>query len=142
MAVRKASAKWTGTLKEGAGTVTTGLGEHPYSFSSRFEDGTGTNPEELLGAAHAGCFSMALNASLERAGHNAQYVNTTARVHLTKGDSGFSISKIELVTEAAIPGIREEEFLKFAEEAKANCVISRALGAVEEVTLDATLITP
>ncbi len=139
MAVRKASAKWEGTLKEGKGTLTTGLGEHAYSFSSRFEEGAGTNPEELLGAAHAGCYSMALNAGLERAGYSATYVNTTAHVHMTKDDSGLSISKIDLKTEAVIPGISEEEFLKFAEDTKTNCIVSRALSAVE-MTLEATLL--
>jgi osmotically inducible protein OsmC len=140
MAVREASAKWEGTLKEGKGTLTTGLGEHAYSFSSRFEDGVGTNPEELLGAAHAGCYSMALNAGLERAGYTATYVNTTAKVHLVKGDSGLSISKIDLKTEAVVPNLSDEEFQKFAEETKNTCIVSRALSAVE-MSIEATLLS-
>src|SRR5438552_10785462 len=102
MATRTARAQWDGTIQQGKGTVALGSGafEGAYSFTSRFEEGTGTNPEELIGAAHAGCFSMALAAGLERTGHPANRVETTANVHLEKGDDGFRISRIELVTEA------------------------------------------
>src|SRR5436853_7562339 len=107
MAIRTGSAVWEGTLKQGQGTMKLGSGafEGQYSFSSRFEEGNGTNPEELIAAAHAGCFSMALSAALGRAGHTVNRVATTAKVHLDRGDSGFKISKIELNTEADIPGI-------------------------------------
>jgi osmotically inducible protein OsmC len=140
MPIRSADARWEGSLREGKGTMRLGGGayEGPYSFSSRFEDGTGTNPEELLGAAHAGCFSMALSAALGKAGHDPDSVSTTAEVHLDKGDSGFSISRVNLVTEAVVPGIDEDTFTQIANEAKANCPVSRALGAIE-ITLDATL---
>lgn len=140
MAVRTASAKWEGTLKEGKGTLTTSLGEHNYSFSTRFEDGVGTNPEQLIGAAHAGCYSMALNAGLERAGYSATYVNTTATVHLTKDDSGLSISKIDLTTEAVVPGLDDETFQKMAQDTKDNCIVSRALSAVP-MSVQATLLS-
>lgn len=115
-----------------------GAYEGPYSFSSRFEDGTGTNPEELLGAAHAGCFSMALSGALGKAGHNPDSVSTTANVELEKSDAGFSITKVRLVTQAVVPGIDEEQFQKIAQEAKAGCPVSRALAGVE-ISLDATL---
>src|SRR5438067_2774002 len=107
MAVRSANAVWEGDLKGGKGTVKLGSGafEGAYSFSSRFEEGSGTNPEELLAAAHAGCFSMALSAALGRAGHDPQRVATTAKVHLEKGDEGFRIRRVELNTNATVPGI-------------------------------------
>lgn len=137
---RKAEAQWNGGLKNGTGTLKTGSGalNGPYSFTSRFESGAGTNPEELLGAAHAGCFSMALSAALEKAGHPATSVATTATVHLTKGDAGFSISGIDLVTRGVVPGVSEQEFAKFAEDTKTGCIVSRALAAVP-MTLDAKL---
>lgn len=140
MAVRDASAKWEGTLQEGFGVIKLGSGafEGKYSFSTRFEDGAGTNPEELLGAAHAGCYSMALNAALGRAGFTPNYVNTTAKVHLVKGDAGLAITRIDLITEAEIPGIDEATFMEHANTAKETCIISRALAAVE-MTLSATL---
>lgn len=115
-----------------------GAYEGPYSFTSRFEDGSGTNPEELLGAAHAGCFSMALSGALGRAGHDPDSVSTTANVELEKGDSGFSITRVRLVTQAVVPGIEDEQFQQIAAEAKANCPVSRALAGVE-ILLDATL---
>lgn len=140
MAVRTAQAVWNKGLRDGNGTMRFGSGafDGQYSFSSRFEEGTGTNPEELIGAAHAGCFSMAFSADLERAGYTPQRVETTASVHLTRGESGFSISKIELTTEASVPGISEDEFQAVAEKAKANCPVSRALAGVE-IVLAATL---
>jgi osmotically inducible protein OsmC len=141
MAVRTANAVWEGNLREGKGTMKLGSGafEGAYSFSSRFEEGRGTNPEELIGAAHAGCFSMALAAGLERAGFPPVRVQTGARVHLTKGDSGFKISKVELQTEAEVPGIDEQTFQQQAETAKKNCPVSQALAGVE-IQLNARLI--
>lgn len=109
-----------------------------YSFPSRFENGSGTNPEELIAAAHAGCYSMALANMLSQAGHVPNAVQTNASVHLEKGDSGFGITRIDLVTTADVPGIDEAEFHKHAEAAKAGCPVSKALAAVE-ITLDATL---
>ena len=137
---RKAEARWNGDLKGGRGNVKLGSGafDGPYSFASRFESGSGTNPEELLGAAHAGCFSMALAAALATAGHPATSVTTTATVHLTKGEAGFSISGIDLVTRGVVPGVSDGEFKKFAEDAKTGCIVSRALSAVP-MTLDAKL---
>ena len=139
MPVRKADAVWQGTLKEGSGTVKMAIGEHPYSFSTRFENGAGTNPEELLGAAHAGCYSMALNVSLERAGFLPNKVATTANVHLEKGEAGFGITKIHLVVEADVPNIEEATFMEFATKAKETCIISVALASIPEITLEATL---
>jgi len=132
MAVRHAAAKWQGTLKEGTGhlTLQSGAFEGPYSFSTRFEDGAGTNPEELLGAAHAGCYSMALNAALERAGHTPNYVNTTAKVHLERTDKGMAITKIELDVEADVPGLSDADFQQHAEATKTGCIISAALASV------------
>jgi osmotically inducible protein OsmC len=141
MAVRKADARWEGTLKEGKGNLKVGSGAYNggYSFSSRFEEGSpNTNPEELIAAAHAGCFSMALNASLERAGTPANYIQTTANVNLTKGDAGMGISQIDLVTEGEVPGIDAAAFQKAAEETLKGCIISRALSAVP-MTVNATL---
>lgn len=141
MAVRTAEAEWKGDLKEGNGRMRLGGGayEGAYSFASRFEEGQGTNPEELIGAAHAGCFSMALSAELGKAGHEAKRVATTARVHLNKGEGGFSITRIELRTEAEVPGVEEDEFQRIAEAAKKGCPVSRALQAVD-ITLDARLL--
>lgn len=137
---RTAEAKWTGDLKSGTGTVKLGSGafEGPYSFVSRFEAGGGTNPEELIGAALAGCFSMALSSALAKAGHTPTSVKTTATVHLTKGDAGFSISGIDLATRGVVPGLTAADFQKFADETKTGCIVSRALSAVPK-TLDAQL---
>ncbi|MBW3554757.1 MAG: OsmC family protein [Gemmatimonadetes bacterium] len=140
MAVRSADARWNGKLKDGNGTMRMGGGgwEGPYSFASRFEEGQGTNPEELIAAAHAGCFSMALSGELGKAGHDPKSVATTAKVHLNKSDAGFSITRIHLETQAEVPGLDAGEFQKLAEAAKKGCPVSRALQAVE-ITLDATL---
>jgi osmotically inducible protein OsmC len=142
MPKRTASAVWKGSLQEGAGTmkVASGAYEGPYSFQSRFEEGDGTNPEELIAGAHAGCFSMALSGELGRAGHEPESVETTATVHLDKGESGFGITRIELDTRARVPGIEADEFQRLAEVAKQNCPISRALAAVETVELNAELV--
>lgn len=140
MPERTATARWEGGLQQGKGTMRLGSGafEGQYSFSSRFEEGSGTNPEELIGAAHAGCFSMALSAGLERAGHAPSSVDTTARVHLERADSGFRISRIDLTTTAAVPGIDDAGFQEQAETAKANCPVSTALAGVD-IHLDARL---
>ena len=141
MPARTADAQWEGSLQDGKGTMRFGSGafEGQYSFSSRFEEGTGTNPEELIAAAHAGCFSMALSGGLSRAGHPPTRVHTTARVHLEKGDAGFSITTIELDTEAEVPGIDEATFQDQAATAKAGCPVSRALAGVD-IKLNARLV--
>ncbi len=141
MPVRNADAQWEGTLQDGKGTMRFGSGafEGQYSFASRFEEGTGTNPEELIAAAHAGCFSMALSGGLSRAGHVPNRVHTTAKVHLEKGDAGFRISTIELETEADVPGIDDPAFQQAAEAAKAGCPVSQALAGVD-VKLNARLV--
>ena len=141
MAKRTASAVWEGTLKDGKGRVKLGSGafEGQYSFASRFEEGTGTNPEELIGAAHAGCFSMALAAGLTRAGFNPTRISTTASVSLGKVGEGFKITSIELNTEAEVPGIEESAFLEQAETAKKNCPVSQALAGTE-ISLNAKLL--
>lgn len=141
MAVRSAKAVWNGGLQEGAGTMRLGSGafEGRYSFSSRFEEGTGTNPEELLGAAHAGCFSMALSAGLGRAGHTPTRISTEAKVHLGKNEAGLAITRIELACEGEVPGIEEAVFVEHAESAKTNCLVSKVLGNVE-IRLQAKLV--
>ena len=141
MAKRTASAVWEGTLREGKGTVKLGSGafEGNYSFSSRFEEGVGTNPEELIGAAHAGCFSMALAAGLTKAGHHPTRISTNASVSLEKVGEGFKITTIELTTEGEVPGIDEHTFLEHAESAKKNCPVSQALAGAA-IKLNATLI--
>ncbi|NIU77658.1 MAG: OsmC family peroxiredoxin, partial [Gammaproteobacteria bacterium] len=133
MAVRSAAAVWNGTLRDGDGTMRMGSGawEGAYSFVSRFENGEGTNPEELIGAAHAGCFSMALSADLTRAGHDPKRIETNAEVLLEKGDDGFAITVIELSTRGEVPGIDQQMFLDFAEGAKKSCPVSKALTGVE-----------
>src|SRR5215475_11910916 len=130
---RTSTAQWNGTLAEGSGTMRLGSGafEGPYSFVSRFEDGSGTNPEELLAAAQAGCFSMALGAALTRAGSPPTSIKTSATVHLDKGETGFGITRIDLDTEAEVPGVDPDKFNELASDAKANCIVSRALAAVD-----------
>lgn len=142
MPVRKASAVWNGSLKEGSGSMklASGAYEGPYSFGSRFEEATGTNPEELIGAAHAGCFSMALSAGLGKSGYEAKRVETSARVHLEKVGEGFEITRIELTTEAEVPGLDEATFQEHANGAKENCPVSKVLAAAE-ISLDATLVS-
>jgi lipoyl-dependent peroxiredoxin len=139
MPVRKSEATWRGTLKEGEGTMrlASGLYEGPYTFSSRFEEAAGTNPEELIGAAYAGCFSMFLSALLTEKGYVPERITTTAAVHL---GAGPLIKKIELECEAVVPGVDEAEFQELAEAAKAGCPVSKALAAVPEVGLKATLV--
>jgi osmotically inducible protein OsmC len=131
MTIRTASAVWEGNLKDGKGTMKLGSGafDGPYTFASRFESGKGTNPEELLGAAHAGCFSMALSLGLVKAGVAPQRINTTATVHLDT--ENLRISAIDLDTKAQVPGINEQQFLEQAELAKTNCIVSQALRGIE-----------
>lgn len=143
MAARIGSAKWQGTLQEGVGQVTIGDGVFtaPYSFSSRFEEGQGTNPEEMIAAAHAACFTMALNNILFQHDHAPSSVETSASVFLRQIDGKPTIAKIELDTEAVIADIDEAHFIEHAEEAKRNCVVSRALAGVPEITLTARLVS-
>lgn len=140
MPARIGTAAWDGTLKEGSGKMKLGSGayEGPYSFKSRFEEGTGTNPEELIGAALAGCFSMALSANLEKAGHPAQHVSTRANVKLEMVEGKPTITAIELQNEATVPGIDEQTFQQQAEATKTGCPVSRALTATK-ITLNAKL---
>ena len=141
MAVHGASAEWKGSLKEGAGKMRLGSGafEGPYTFVSRFETGPGTNPEELIGAAHAGCFSMALAAALGRAGHTPTSIKTNAKVHLGASEAGPTITQIDLEVEGQVPGIDQATFQQFADGAKTGCVVSRALAGVKTITLTAKL---
>ena len=137
---RKASAVWKGGLKDGKGSISTDSGvlsDTQYSFSTRFEDGIGTNPEELIGAAHAGCFSMALSGQLGNAGLTAESINTTATVTMEKTDAGFTVTEVHLDVTARIPGASEEAFNTAANNAKTGCPISRLLNA--KITMDAKL---
>ncbi|GID29079.1 OsmC family protein [Paractinoplanes brasiliensis] len=141
MPIRSASARWQGNLTEGSGTIKTGKGgiQGNYSFKSRFEEGEGTNPEELIGAAHAGCFSMAFSKALSDAGFTPTSVETVAKVHMDKTDAGFSVTRIDLETVGDVPGVDEGTFQKIAEDAKANCPISRLLSPGAEISLSAKL---
>ena len=137
---RTASAVWNGSLKEGKGTITTQSGllsDAPYSFVTRFENGKGTNPEELIAAAHAGCFTMALSAQLGTMNFTPQSLRTSAKLTLEKLDAGWTISKIHLDVSARVPGISASAFESAAASAKANCPVSRLLRA--EITMDAHL---
>lgn len=142
MPTRDGTAEWKGDLRDGTGTVTvaSGLFDGKYSFRTRFEDDPGTNPEELIGAAHAGCYSMALSNMLSEAGHVPESVRTVARVHLRMIEAAPTINRIDLVCEGRVPGIDQAQFTEIAEQAKAGCPVSRALAGVEEITLEATLI--
>ena len=141
MPARTASAVWTGDLKSGKGTMKLGSGawEGAFSFQSRFEEGAGTNPEELAGAAHAGCFSMAFSNELSKAGFVPTRVATTAKVHLEKGDASFSITRIDLTCEAAVPGIDNARFQEIAAGAKKGCPISKLFTGAQ-INLDAKLV--
>lgn len=142
MPIRKADAEWKGNLQEGQGQLFLGSGsyEGKYSFRSRMGDGVGgTNPEELIAAAHAACYSMALSNALASAGFTPTRVHTDASVHFNKVDGGFAINPIDLVTEAAVPGIDNATFQKIAEDAKQNCPVSKALASVD-IHLQATLV--
>ena len=137
---RKANARWQGTAKEGSGTLSTQSGtlsEVPYTFKARFGDGKGTNPEELIAAAHAGCFTMALSFALNNAGFTADAIDTEAQLTLDQVPGGFAITAIHLTTRARIPSIDAAKFNEIAAGAKANCPVSKVLNAT--ITLDATL---
>jgi lipoyl-dependent peroxiredoxin len=137
---KTASAKWKGGIKGGEGSISSGSGvlkDAPYGFNARFEDGPGTNPEELLGAAHAGCFSMALSLQLGEAGMVPQSIETTATVTLDKSDGGFSITAVHLDVRARIPGAEKQAFEKAANAAKEGCPVSKVLNA--KITMDAHL---
>jgi osmotically inducible protein OsmC len=138
---RRAEAEWNGNLREGGGRLKleSGAFEGPYSFRDRFEDGKGTNPEELIGAAHAGCFSMALAAGLTAAGHPPGRIHTTATVSLEREGEGFGITKIALQTEASVPGISPAEFQAQAQKAKSGCPVSKALAGTS-ISLTAKLL--
>ena len=141
MANRKGSAEWRGDLKDGTGRLTVGEGvfEGDYTYRSRFEEGEGTNPEELIAAAHAACFSMALSNILATAGHVPTAVRTTAKVELRNVDGAPTLARIELETDGDVPGIDADEFARFAEQAKRECPVSRALASVPEIELAARL---
>jgi osmotically inducible protein OsmC len=137
---RKADAHWEGTLKEGKGRIKLGSGafEGPYAFGTRFEGAPGTNPEELLGAAHAACFTMALGHQLSQAGHPPASLDTTATVHLDKVGEGFSITGVDLVTRGKVPGADDALFQKLAKEMAEKCIVSRALSV--PIKVEATFI--
>jgi osmotically inducible protein OsmC len=141
MATRNGSAEWRGDLRGGDGDLTVGDGvfKGAYSFSSRFEEGQGTNPEELIAAAHAACFTMALSNILAEHGHSPDSVRTVAKVHLRQKEEGPTIQRIDLETEGRVAEIDEDHFAEHAEEAKSGCVVSRALAGVEEMTVTARL---
>ena len=142
MPVRNAEAEWRGNLLEGSGHMKLGTGAYdgPFSFKSRMEDGAGTNPEELIAAAHAGCFSMALSAQLSGAGHPPKRVHTTAAVHFNKVEGGFAITAIDLETEGEVPGIDNAKFQELAAAAKKGCPVSKALAGTQ-INLKATLVS-
>jgi lipoyl-dependent peroxiredoxin len=141
MATRNGSAEWRGDLQGGSGALTVGDGvfEGAYSFSSRFEEGEGTNPEELIAGAHAACLAMALSNDLASAGHVPDSVQVTARVHLRNVDGVPTLAKIDLDVVGAVPGLDDDGFRRFADQAKQNCPVSRALGAVPEMEVNARL---
>ena len=142
MTIREASAEWQGALKEGSGRLRLGSGvfEGAYSFPSRFDNGPGTNPEELIAAAHAGCFSMALTAILGQHGHVPRNIRTTAKVHLGATAAGPTITRIEIETQAEVAELEAEEFKRLAQSAKTTCLVSRALASVADIALKAVLV--
>jgi osmotically inducible protein OsmC len=143
MPTRNADATWRGGLKDGKGEMRleSGAFQGAYSFGTRFEEGKGSNPEELIAAAHAGCFSMAFSAGLEKAGFKPQRVSTNAAVKIELAGGGFAITRIDLTTEAEVPGIDEQTFQKLANEAKEGCPVSKALKAVGDIRLNAKLVS-
>ena len=142
MSTRNGSAEWHGDLQSGSGTITVGDGvfEGPYSFESRFGEGDGTNPEQLIAAAHAGCFAMALSNILADAGHVPRSVRSRARVQLRNVAGAPTLTRIDLETAGDVPGVDQEQFESYAADAKANCPVSRALAAIPEIALSATLV--
>jgi osmotically inducible protein OsmC len=142
MPTRQSDAEWSGDLKQGKGKMRLGSKayEGPFSFQSRMESGTGTNPEELIAAAHAGCFSMAFSAMLSAGGHVPKRVHTTAKVSFDQVPGGFAITRIDLDCEAEVPGIDAKAFQETADKAKAGCPVSKALAAVPQINLHAKLL--
>jgi osmotically inducible protein OsmC len=142
MTARNGSAEWRGDLETGSGTITVGDGvfEGAYSFASRFGEGEGTNPEQLIAAAHAGCFTMALSNIMSAAGHAPRSVRTSARVQLRNVDGAPTLTRIDLETEGDVRGVDERQFQGYAEDAKANCPVSRALAGIPEIGLSAKLV--
>jgi osmotically inducible protein OsmC len=142
MTARNGSAVWRGDLESGSGTVTVGDGvfEGAYSYESRFAEGEGTNPEQLIAAAHAGCFTMALSSILSAAGHAPESVRTNARVQLRNVDGAPTLTRIDLDTEGHVAGVGEQQFQRYADEAKATCPVSRALAGIPEIVLTAKLV--
>jgi osmotically inducible protein OsmC len=142
MTARNGSAEWHGDIQSGSGTIT--VGEHvfegPFSYDSRFGEGNGTNPEQLIAAAHAGCFTMALSNVLSGAGHPPEELRTSARIQLRNIDGLPTLTRVDLDTEGRVPGIEDQEFQDRAQEAKAGCPVSRALAGIPEVTLTAKLL--
>ncbi len=139
MIVRKGSASWRGDLKNGKGTVSTGSGaltDQPYGFNTRFEDKPGTNPEELIGAAHAGCFSMALALNITEEGFVAEHIDTVAEVKLEKSEDGFSITEVQLKVSASVPGMDKETFKRIAIKTKESCPVSKVLNAKIHLTTE------
>ena len=143
MPARNAEAEWKGNFKQGQGRMKAASGafDVSYSTATRFGEEPGTNPDELVAAAHAGCFSMAFAAELGKAGYNPSRIHTTEKVHINKEDSGWRITKAELHTEAEVPGIDEAAFQKIAHMAKEGCPVSKALAGIPEITLDAVLLS-
>ncbi len=142
MAVRNGSAEWRGDLQTGAGTVEVGDGvfEGQYSFASRFEEGTGTNPEQLIAGAHAACFSMALANILSQDGHAPESISTKANIQLRNVDGAPTLTRVDLETEGRVPGIDQGQFEQYADQAKQGCPVSRALAGIPEIALSATLV--
>jgi osmotically inducible protein OsmC len=142
MTARNGSAEWKGSIESGSGSVTVGDGvfEGPYSYQSRFAEGEGTNPEQLIAAAHAACFTMALSSVLGAAGHVPDSLRTNARVQLRNIDGAPTLTRIDLETEGQVPGIDDQQFQQHAEAAKANCPVSRALAGIPEIALEAKLV--
>jgi lipoyl-dependent peroxiredoxin len=142
MTARNGSAVWRGDLESGSGTVTVGDGvfEGAYSFQSRFAEGEGINPEQLIAAPHAGCFTMALSSILSAAGHAPESVRTNARVQLRNVDGAPTLTRIDLDTEGHVAGVGEQQFQRYADEAKATCPVSRALAGIPEIVLTAKLV--
>jgi lipoyl-dependent peroxiredoxin len=141
MTARNGSAEWHGDLKSGGGTITVGdrVFEGGYSYESRFGEGAGTNPEQLLAAAHSACFTMALANGLSAAGHPPQSLRTNASVQLRNRDGAVTLARIDLVTEGDVPGLDERQFQRYADEAKKDCPVSRALAGIPEIVLEARL---
>jgi lipoyl-dependent peroxiredoxin len=142
MTARNGTAEWRGDVESGSGRITVGNGvfEGPYSFASRFGEGDGTNPEQLIAAAHAACFTMALSSLLSGEGHGPESLRTAAQVHLRNIDGRPTLARIDLETECSVAGLEESEFRRYAEQAKETCPVSRALAGIPEIGLTARLV--